>query len=79
MIASLKREPGKNIVLLGSASVARAFIGRGLIDEFRLTLNPVILGGGTSLFPNQGAKADLKLVASEALRSGVVALHYGKR
>jgi dihydrofolate reductase len=79
VIASLKREPGKNMVLIGSASVARAFIGRGLIDEFRLTLNPVMLGGGTSLFPNQVAKADLKLVESKALGSGVVALHYEKR
>jgi dihydrofolate reductase len=79
VIVSLKREAGKNIVLIGSASVARAFIGAGLIDEFRLTLNPVMLGGGKSLFPHEGAKADLKLVDSNALGSGVVALHYENR
>jgi dihydrofolate reductase len=75
-VTALKQEPGKNILLIGSASVARAFIGLGLIDEYRLTINPVMLGGGAPLFPSERARRDLKLVSSKALASGVLAVHY---
>jgi dihydrofolate reductase len=77
-VTALKQEPGKNILLIGSASVARAFIAQGLIDEYRLTINPVILGGGTPLFPNEKVRANLKLVSSKSLASGVLAVHYEK-
>ena len=78
VVASLKRERGKNILLIGSASLARNFIQLGLIDEYRLTVNPVVLGAGTPLFPSVGSKAGLTLADVKALRSGVVALHYKK-
>jgi dihydrofolate reductase len=77
-VASLKRERGKDILLIGSASLAHSFIRLGLIDQYRLTVNPVLLRGGTPLFPSEGGKADLKLVDVKALASGVVALHYQK-
>lgn len=76
VVASLQREQGKNILVIGSASVARSFIRSGVIDEYRLTINPVLLGQGTPLFPSESSKADLKLVSSKVLASGVVALHY---
>jgi dihydrofolate reductase len=75
-VAALKREPGKDILLIGSASLAHSFIRLGLIDHYRLTVNPVMLGAGTPLFPGAGGKADLELVDVKALRSGVAALHY---
>ncbi len=77
-IAALKRGRGKDILLIGSASLARSFIGLGLIDEYRLTVNPVVLGAGMPLFPGTGSQADLKLADVKALESGVVALHYKK-
>jgi dihydrofolate reductase len=77
-IAALKRERGKDILLIGSASLARSFIGLGLIDEYRLTANPVLLGAGMPLFPSAGSRAALRLAHVKALESGVVALHYEK-
>lgn len=77
-VAALKQEPGKNILLIGSASVARSFISLGLIDEYRLTINPALLGGGIPLFPTEKSRANLKLVSSKALASGVLAVHYDK-
>jgi dihydrofolate reductase len=77
-ISALKQEPGKNILVIGSASIARSFIAQGLVDELRLTINPVLLGGGTPLFPSEKARAGLQLVGSKALASGVLAVHYRK-
>ncbi|HEX5370759.1 MAG TPA: dihydrofolate reductase family protein [Dehalococcoidia bacterium] len=77
-IREIKQQPGKDMLLFGSASVARALIGEGLVDEYRLMLNPVILGAGISLFPDAGSKQALSLVESRVLEGGVVALSYQK-
>ena len=49
-VARLKRDSAKDIFLFGSADLAASLIPHGLIDEFRIALNPIILGGGTPLF-----------------------------
>ena len=72
----MKQQPGKDMLLIGSPRVARVLIGEGLVDEYRLLLNPVVLGGGISLYPDAGAKQTLELVESRALSNGVVALSY---
>ncbi len=77
-IRELKQQPGKDMLLIGSVSVARALIGEGLVDEYRLMLNPVVLGEGIRLFPDAGARQTLELVESRALSNGVVALSYVK-
>ena len=74
-VARLKRESAKDIFLFGSAELAATLIPRGLIDEFRVALNPVILGGGTPLF-KPGEKVKLKLLDSRPLSTGVVILRY---
>lgn len=74
-IARLKRESAKDIFLFGSADLAATLIPRGLIDEFRIALNPVVLGGGTPLF-KPGEKVKLKLLDSRPLSTGVVILRY---
>lgn len=66
---------GKGIVLWGGASMASSLIELGLIDEYRLTINQIILGGGKSLFQNI-PKHLLKLIGSKTYRSGGVLLHY---
>lgn len=76
---ALKQQPGKGMLLIGSVSVARALIGEGLIDEYRLMLNPVVLGEGMPLYPDSGARQQLELVESKALSNGVVALTYVKQ
>jgi dihydrofolate reductase len=74
-VARLKRDSAKDIFLFGSADLASHLIPHGLIDEFRIALNPILLGGGTPLF-KQGEKVRLKLIDSRPLSTGVVILRY---
>ena len=74
-VLKLKQSKGKDIVLWGGASMASSLIELGLIDEYRLSVNQIILGGGKSLF-QKVTKHPLKLVASKTHKSGVVLLHY---
>jgi len=74
-VARLKREQPKDIFLFGSADLAASLMPHGLIDEFRIALNPIILGGGTPLFkPDERRK--LKLLDAKALASGIAILRY---
>ncbi|WP_138476993.1 dihydrofolate reductase family protein [Dyadobacter bucti] len=75
-VRKLKEEPGKDLVIFGSPGLAKSFMNLGLIDECKLTLHPVLLGNGISLFDGNMAKRPLKLLESKTLRSGVVTLHY---
>lgn len=75
-IEKLKQEPGKDIVIYGSASVVQTLTNYGLIDEYQLLIHPFILGAGKPLFQNIQEKVPLKLVNSEARSSGVVVLTY---
>jgi dihydrofolate reductase len=75
-VTKLKEEPGKDLVIFGSPGLAKSFMKLGLIDACKLTLHPVILGNGISLFDGDLAKSPLKLLESKTLKSGVVTLHY---
>lgn len=72
----LKQEPGKDLVIFGSPGLAKNFMNLGLIDEYKLTLHPVILGNGISLFDSNTTFNSLKLLETKTLGSGVVTLHY---
>ncbi|WP_316205212.1 dihydrofolate reductase family protein [Bradyrhizobium sp. SZCCHNS3004] len=74
-VGRLKREHAKDIFLFGSADLAASLIPDGLIDEFRIALNPLILGGGTPLF-KPGHRQRLKLIDSRPLSNGVVIVNY---
>jgi dihydrofolate reductase len=76
-VARLKREAGGDIFLVGSITLAQSLMRAGLVDEYHVNLNPVVLGGGRALFPDGLEKAlDLRLVSSTPLPTGVIALHY---
>jgi dihydrofolate reductase len=75
-VASLKKENGKDIQVVGGAKFATTIIGAGLVDEYRFTINPVILGGGKSIFREQHLKQFLKLVSTKSLSSGVIIARY---
>ncbi len=75
-IKQLKQEPGKDIVIYGSASVVQELTNLGLIDEYQLLVHPFILGGGKSLFANIKQLVNLKLVQSKIHPSGVAVLSY---
>lgn len=78
-IMKLKQEPGKDILIFGSGTIVSAFARLGLIDEYRLIVNPVILGSGKMLFSGAvGAneKIVLKLLKTKTFASGNVLLYY---
>jgi dihydrofolate reductase len=75
-VARLKQQPGKNLMIFGSPTLTHTFIQLGLIDEYRITVNPVVLGSGIPLFKDVREQIALKLLASKTFRSGVVGLHY---
>jgi dihydrofolate reductase len=71
-IARLKRAPGKDIEMYGSASLMQTLMKHDLIDEYRLWIYPIVLGSGKRLFPDNGQAAKLELASTQTLRSGVV-------
>ncbi|MGB4839329.1 MAG: dihydrofolate reductase family protein [Saprospiraceae bacterium] len=75
-IANQKLEKGKNILIFGSPSAVHTLMEHGLIDEYWLFINPVVLGRGIPLFSNISGKKDLKLKATKTFECGVVGLHY---
>jgi len=74
-IAKLKAQPGKDLEL-GGADIASTFMQLGLIDEFCLFVQPVVLGGGTPLFRALDKTINLRLVETRTFGSGVVYLRY---
>lgn len=77
-IARLKQQPGKHLLMIGSAATAHSFMQLGLIDEYRININPVVLGSGVPLFAGIQEPVNLSLVHAKTYDSGVVGLHYRK-
>jgi dihydrofolate reductase len=75
-IRKLKQQSGGPIVTLGSNSLCVGLLAEGLIDEFRIMVNPVALGEGTPLFTGLREKADLVLANARPFTSGKVLLTY---
>jgi len=75
-IKALKRQPGKDIALFAGANVFRSLDALGLVDEYRLVLNPILLGGGTRLFGASDRRAELRLAGIRQFRSGAAVLTY---
>jgi len=75
-ILKLKRELGKNIAMFGSSDLALTFIKQNLIDEYRIIVNPVVLGKGKSLFSGLEKKISLRLTNTKRFDSGKVLLYY---
>jgi dihydrofolate reductase len=74
-VAKLKEQPGKDIAV-GGAGLASTCIELGLVDDYRLFVYPVVLGGGTPYFPALEEKIDLELVETRTFASRVVYLRY---
>jgi dihydrofolate reductase len=77
-INRIKNQDGKNILIFGSPRASHSLLGLGLIDEFWVFVNPVLLGKGIPLFKNVMKTTKLKLVESKTFSCGVMALHYEK-
>lgn len=77
-INDIKSRDGKNILIFGSPSASHSLLSLGLVDEFWLFVNPVLLGEGIPLFKNVSELTKLKLIESKTFGCGVIALHYEK-
>ncbi len=72
----MKQLPGKDMYVGGGATLVSSLMNLGLIDELRLLVNPLILGGGKALFKDVKERHALKLVRAKPLKSGKVSLIY---
>jgi dihydrofolate reductase len=75
-VRELRERPGGDIQVMGSASFATQLVGHGLVDEFRLMIEPILLGGGKQLFPNDGVARPLDLVSVTTAKTGVLICTY---
>jgi dihydrofolate reductase len=75
-IARLKQQPGKDMAMFGSSDLASTFMRLRLIDEYRIFVNPVVLGSGGPMFKDIKGRIALKLAKTQTLSSGVVILYY---
>jgi dihydrofolate reductase len=72
----MKQMPGKNMTLLGSGSIVTQFAQQGLIDEYQIMVDPVVLGDGTPIFKGIKHRLNLKLTTTRTFRNGNVLLCY---
>ena len=72
----LRREPGKDIYVFGSADLVATLLEHGMVDEYRLCLAPVVLGRGTPLFKPSDRTLNMKLTKAMPLKTGAVILTY---
>lgn len=75
-IAALKAKEGGNIMIFGSPLLVHKFIELDLIDEYRININPILLGNGTPMFKDVQTMTTLKLVWSETFDTGVIGTLY---
>ncbi len=75
-VSRLKQQPGKDLLLFGSAKLAASLIQKDLIDELRAMVNPIILGGGIPLFQGIREPVHLALLESRVFKNGNVLLSY---
>jgi dihydrofolate reductase len=74
----LKQQPGKDMVILGSPRFAHHLMQLDLIDEYKITVSPVLIGKGLPLFQGLKEKINLKLIENKTFDSGVIGLVYQK-
>jgi dihydrofolate reductase len=75
-VRKLKQEPGPNMVIMGSGSVVAQLADAGLIDEYQIVLNPLVVGNGRTLFEGVKKRLPMKLTRSRAFDNGNVVLFY---
>lgn len=75
-IRKMKKEPGKNLVILGSGSLVSQLAQEGLVDEFQIVVNPIVLGKGRTLFEGVRKKLSLRRTNSRPFENGNVLSSY---
>jgi dihydrofolate reductase len=75
-VAELREQPGGIIYIYGSLTVVRALLSAGLVDELVLFIEPITLGGGKTLFPDDGEARTFELISAETANTGVQVCRY---
>jgi dihydrofolate reductase len=75
-VAALRARPGRDVGIMGSAQLARTLIAADLVDELALMIEPIVLGGGKGIFPDDGAARTFELVSSKTASTGVQVCRY---
>lgn len=77
-VEEIKQKPGKNIWLFGGADLTSHLVNAGLVDEFWLSVHPIILGGGKACFQDIQQRNVLRLMESKSYPTGLVSLKYAR-
>ena len=75
---TLKREDGGDLHVIGSSELARTLLEHGLVDVFRLMIDPVLVGGGKRVFRDDGTLRQLRLVDSQVASTGAFLATYAR-
>jgi dihydrofolate reductase len=75
-VAALKQGDGGDLLVMGSTMLVQSLIQHGLVDEFRLVTDPLLVGGGKRIFPDDGALRPLKLVDHQVTSTGAIIAVY---
>jgi dihydrofolate reductase len=75
-VAALKHEDGDDLLVVGSSELVRALIEHDLVDEFRVMIDPVLLGGGKRIFRDDGVLRPLRLLDSKVTTTGAILATY---
>jgi dihydrofolate reductase len=75
-VRKLKNEPGPDMVMMGSGTIISQLAPEGLIDEYQIVLNPLVLGKGRTMFEDVTNRLPLNLTKTRPFKSGVVVLYY---
>jgi dihydrofolate reductase len=75
-VSALRDQPGGYIYVYGSASMVRALLAADLVDELLLSIEPIVLGGGKTIFPDNGEALTFELVSATTASTGVQVCRY---
>jgi dihydrofolate reductase len=75
-ISELRDRPGRDVGVIGSASLVRALLADDLVDELNLMIEPIVLGGGKGIFPADGTARTFELVSTATAKTGVQICRY---
>jgi dihydrofolate reductase len=75
-VSALREQPGGDVNVMGSASVARALLAADLVDELALMIEPIVLGGGKTIFPEDGEARGFELASVATAGTGVQVARY---
>lgn len=78
-LRQMKQQPGKDMHAVGGATLVSSLMSAGLIDELRLVVRPVVLGGGKAMFKDVMDRHELRLLETKPLKSDMVRLTYSTR